>query len=239
MQPDRSQNPTVSRSGALSYDAGLRTHFQRVYNTMALGLAVTGVVAFGVANIEPLFNLIFKTPLMFVAIFAPMAFVFFGFSPKAMARKSAAQLTSLFYLFSGVFGVSMATIFVAYAGADVAKVFFITAAMFAATSLVGYTTKRDLSGMGSLMMMGAIGILIAMVVNLFLQSPMMHFVISIMGVIIYTGLTAWDTQNIKESYSSAAGEDANGKMAVYGALSLYMNFIMLFQFMLSILGNRQ
>lgn len=239
MQPDHFQSQTVSRTGAVSYDAGLRGHFQRVYNTMAAGLGVTAVVAFGVANFAPLYNLIFGTPLAFVAMLAPLAFVFFGFTPRAIATKSVGQLTGLFYLFSAVFGLSLAVIFKAYAGADVARAFFITAAMFAGTSIYGYTTKKDLSGMGGLMVMGAIGLLIAMVVNMFMQSTMMQFVISVMGVIIYTGLTAWDTQNIKESYAEGAGAESNGKMAVMGALSLYMNFIMLFQFILSLLGNRE
>lgn len=239
MQPDRFETRSASGVGARVIDAGLRAHFQRVYNTMALGLGVTGVVAWMVANIQPLFNLIFGTPLMFVAMFAPLAFVFFGFSPRAVQNKSVAQLNAMFYAFSAVFGICLATIFVAYAATDVARVFFITAAMFAGTSIYGYTTKRDLSGMGGLLIMGVIGLLIAIVVNLFLQSSMMHFVISVLGVVIYTGLTAWDTQNIKESYHPGAGDEANGKMAIMGALSLYINFIMLFQFLLSLLGNRQ
>lgn len=222
----------------LEYDTGLRSQFQSVYNTIALGLVITGCVAYGVANIEPLYNAIFKTPLMYVAMFAPLAFAFFGFSHNAMVNKSANQLASLFYLFSTILGISMATLFVAYTGADVARVFFITASMFLATSIFGYVTKRDLSKMGSLLMMGAIGILIAMVVNLFLQSSMLQFAISGIGVIVYTGLTAWDTQQIKETYSESAGREANRKMAIFGALSLYMNFIMLFQFMMSLLSNR-
>jgi len=238
MQPDRFETQSVSRVGAAAIDAGLRAHFQRVYNTMALGLGVTGLVAYAVANVPALFNLIFGTPLMFVAMFAPLAFIWFGFSPKAMQRKSAAQLNGMFYLFSAVFGICLATIFVAYAKADIARVFFITAAMFAGTSIFGYTTKRDLSGLGGLMIMGVIGLLIAIVVNLFLQSSMMHFVISVLGVVIYTALTAWDTQNIKESYHPSAGDESNNKMAVMGALSLYINFIMLFQFLMSLLGNR-
>ncbi|MCM2344009.1 MAG: Bax inhibitor-1/YccA family protein, partial [Alphaproteobacteria bacterium] len=163
---------------------------------------------------------------------------FFGFSHNAMINKTASQLASLFYLFSAILGVSMATLFVAYAGAEIARVFFITASMFLATSIFGYVTKRNLSNFGSLMMMGAIGILIAMIVNLFLQSSMMQFVISAIGVIVYTGLTAWDTQQIKETYSESAGSEANRKMAIFGALSLYMNFIMLLQFMMSLLSNR-
>lgn len=223
---------------ALEYDAGLRSQFQHVYNTMALGLVATGSVAYGVANLEPIYNAIFKTPLMYVAMFAPLAFAFFGFNHNSMVKKTSGQLVSLFYVFSAILGVSMATLFVAYAGAEIARVFFITASMFLATSIYGYLTKRDLSNLGSLMMMGAIGLLVAIVVNLFLQSSMLQFAISAIGVIVYTGLTAWDTQQIKETYSESAGKEANKKMAIFGALSLYMNFIMLFQFMMSLLSNR-
>ena len=236
MQPDRFNSQTAT---AVTYDAGLRAHFQRVYNTMALGLGVTGLVAFAVSSTPALFNAIFGGPQAYIVMLAPLAFAFFGFNPSVMQRKSVGYMTGMFYLFSAVFGLSMAAIFKVYTGADVARVFFITAAMFAGTSIFGYTTKRDLSGMGSLMIMGAIGLLIAMLVNLFLKSDMMQFVISVIGVIVYTGLTAWDTQNIKESYSEYAGADANNKMAVFGALNLYMNFIMLFQFLLQLLGNRE
>lgn len=234
MQPDRSQ--TVTR--ASTYDVGLRTHFQSVYNTMAIGLVVTGVIAFLVSSSEALMSLIFGTPLAFIFMLAPLGFIFLGFTPKAVAKKSAMQLRTLFYCFSAVFGVSMATIFISYTGTNIARVFFITAGMFAATSIYGYTTKRDLTGMAGLLIMGAFGILIAMLVNLFLQSTMLQFVISGVGVLVYTGLVAWDTQNIKESYSASHGAELILKMAVMGALSLYINFIMLFQFLLSLLGNR-
>lgn len=238
MQQDpMTPQPTVTR--ATTYDAGLRTHFQNVYNTMAIGLAVTGGVALAVSQSTALMNLIFGTPLAFVFMLAPMAFVFFGFSPKAVRTKTATQLSVMFYAFSAVFGVSMATIFLAYAKADIARVFFITAAMFAATSIYGYSTKRDLSGMAGLMVMGAIGLLIAMVVNIFLQSSTLQFVISAIGVVVYTGLVAWDTQNIKETYHASMGREDSRKMATMGALSLYINFIMLFQFMLSLMGGRR
>ena len=237
MQPDRMNTQTISRTGA-QVDAGLRAHFQRVYNTMAIGLGVTAAVAWMVANIAPLTQLVFGTPLVWVAMFAPLAFVFFGFSPRAIQNKSVTQLSGLFYAFSAVFGISLASIFMMYSGESIARVFFITAGMFAATSIYGYTTKRDLSGMASLMVMGAIGLLIAIIVNMFLQSSMLQFIISGVGVIVYTGLIAWDNQNIKESYSASHGEEANNKMAVMGALSLYINFIMLFQFLMQFLGNR-
>jgi FtsH-binding integral membrane protein len=236
MQPDRFSPQTVSR--AVTYDAGLRAHFQRVYNTMAAGLGVTGLVAYAVANIPALSQAILGSPLYWIAALAPLAFVFFGFSPRAVRTKSATQLSGLFYLFSAVFGLSMASIFVVYTGTSVARVFFITAGMFAGTSLLAYTTKRDLSSMGSLLFMGVIGLLIAMLVNMVLHSTTLQFVISAVGVLVYTGLIAWDTQNIKETYNGGVDAESNNKMAVMGALSLYINFIMLFQFLMQFMGNR-
>lgn len=162
----------------------------------------------------------------------------FGFTPGRMHRLPAGQLQTLFFVYAGLMGLSMASIFLAYTAESIARVFFITAGMFAATSLYGYTTKRDLSRMGSFMIMGVIGLLIASVVNIFLKSSMLYFVTSAIGVIVFTGLTAWDTQRLKETYaygSSMVG--ANAKLAVEGALNLYLNFVMLFQYMLSFMGN--
>ncbi len=221
-------------------DAGLQSFMRSVYNTMGLGLVVTGLTAFGVANIPALAELIFKTPLFYVAAFAPLAFILFGFTPARIARLSAEKVKMLFIAFSALMGVSMASIFLVYSAESIARVFFITAATFAATSLYGYTTKRDLASMGSFMFMGMIGIFIAMLVNIFLQSAMMHFVVSVIGVIVFTGLTAWDTQRLKETYAYGhAMTEANAKLAVTGALNLYLSFINLFQFMLSLLGNRE
>jgi len=238
MQPERNIN-TQAATRETTYDVGLRTYFQKIYNTMAIGLLFTGLIAYVVSHSEPLLQLFFGNGLIrMIVMFAPLGFVFFGFTPGRVQRMSVAKLTGLFYAFSGVFGISMATIFLVYSGESIARVFFITASMFAATSIYGYTTKKDLSGMGSLLFMGVIGLFIAMVVNMFLQSAMVHFVVSAIGVIVYTGLVVWDTQNLKLSYSSANGHESNGKMAVMGALSLYINFIMLFQFLLSFMGNR-
>lgn len=236
MQPEHMTSRPVS--AAASYDAGLRAHFQRVYNTMAIGLGVTGLVAWVVANTPVLAQTFLTPPLVWIAAFAPLVFCFIGFTPNAIRTRSVGYLNAMFYAFSAVFGISLATIFLIYSGSSIARVFFITAGMFAATSIFGYTTKKDLSGMGGLMIMGAIGLLIAMIVNIFLKSEMMHFVISAIGVIVYTGLTAWDTQRIKETYNIAHGDEANSKMAIMGALSMYLNFIMLFQFLLQFLGNR-
>lgn len=227
-----------TRSTTTTYDEGLRAHFRGVYNIMSLGLVITGLIAFAISNSPAAINLLFGTPLKWVVMFAPLAFIFFGFTQRAMMTKSSGQLKTLFFLFSALFGASLSTVFIVYSGADIARAFFIAAATFAATSVYGYVTKKDLSGMGGLLIMGVIGILIAMVVNIFLQSSALDFAISVIGVLVYTGLVAYDTQNIKETYSAAHGQEANSKMAVMGALGLYINFIMLFQFILNLIGNR-
>lgn len=238
MEPNRLYTSS-SAARPTTYDAGLRSFFQSVYNTMAIGLVFTGLIAYIVANTAPLMQFFYGNPIMhMIVIFAPLAFVFFGFTPRRIHSMNPSQVAGLFYVFSGVFGISLAYIFKVYTGESIARVFFITAGMFAATSIYGYTTKKDLSKLGSLMIMGAIGLLIAMLVNLFLKSAMMSFVISGIGVIVYTGLVAWDTQNLKEMYNSSSPGAAVKKMAVMGAFSLYMNFIMLFQFLLQFLGNR-
>lgn len=231
-------NPYATSSRTLdqaSFDAGLRSHMLRVYNYMCLALAITGGVAFLGAQSQTLIALIFGTPLKWVVMLAPLAFVMFGFRPD---RMSASALRTSLMVFSALMGLSMMSIFLVFTGASIARVFFITAAMFAGTSLYGYTTKADLSKMGSFMIMGLIGIIIASLVNIFLASSAVHFAISVLGVVIFTGLTAWDTQNIKENYASHWGDEANSRLAVMGALSLYLNFINLFQFMLSLLGQR-
>jgi len=229
---------TKTRTTAKAYDQGLSDHFRSVYNVMCLGLLLTGLIAYGISSSEAAINLLFGTPLKWVVMFAPLAFIFFGFTPKAVRTKSAGQLKTLFFLFSALFGASLSTVFLVYSGADITRAFFIAAATFAGTSVFGYVTKKDLSGMGGLLIMGVIGILIAAVVNIFLQSSALDFAISVIGVLVYTGLVAYDTQNIKETYNASHGDDANSKMAVMGALSLYINFIMLFQFILNLMGGR-
>ena len=220
-------------------DLGLQAHMRQVFNTMGLGLVVTGLTAFAVANTPALFNLIFGTPLAWVAMLAPLAFLWFGFTPSRMQRMPAQKVKTTFYLFSALMGLSMAVLFQVFTGASITRVFFITAATFSAMSLYGYTTKRDLTGMGSFLFMGLIGIFIAAMVNLFLQSAMVQFVVSVIGVVVFTGLTAWDVQRLKEGYALAHGDEANSKMATMGALSLYLNFINLFQMLLHLLGDRR
>jgi uncharacterized protein len=227
-------------------DAGLRAYMLRVYNYMLLGLGLTGLTAFATAN-TALGNLFFSyneaanaygpNLLGWVAIFAPVGLVFYlSFRVHKMSF-AAAQMT--FWIYAGLMGISIASILLNFTGASVARVFFITAATFGAMSLYGYTTKRDLSGFGSFLFMGLIGIIIASVVNMFLVSTMLHWIISIVGVLVFTGLTAYDTQRIKQTYDVSAGHEAVGKMAIMGALSLYLDFINLFIMLLRIMGDRR
>lgn len=219
-------------------DSGLQAHMRGVYNTMGIGLVVTGLVAYATANFPPLFNAIFGTPLQWVVVFAPLAFLWLGFTPSRIQRMSTSSLRMAFFGFAALMGLSLSTIFVVFTEESIARVFFVTAGAFAATSLYGYTTKRDLAGMGSFMFMGLIGIFFASIVNIFMGSEMVQFVVSVLGVVIFTGLAAWETQQLKESY--VYGNDAaNGKMAVVGALGLYLSFINLFQSLMHLMGSRE
>lgn len=236
---ERSGNPVTAGQTAVAFDEGLRSHFRKVYNTMSLGLVLTGLVAMVCASVPAIAVLFTKPMFAIVFAFLPLVLGMVMFNGSALMTKSAADLNTRFYIFSAAFGFCLTPLVMIYAGADLARAFFITAATFAATSAWSYTTKSDLSKFGSFLFMGVIGLLIAIVVNMFLQSTMMDFIISCAGVLIYTGLVAWDTQNIKETYAASHGDEANNKMAVLGALGLYMNFIMLFQFILRLVGNRE
>jgi uncharacterized protein len=221
-------------------DAGLQAHMRRVYNTMMVGLGITGATAYAVASIPALTQLIFGTALVYVVMLAPLAFLWFGFTPQRMLRMTAGEATRMFAIFSGIMGLSMGAIFLAFTHESIARVFFITAGTFAATSLYGYTTKRDLTKMGSFMFMGFMGIFIASLINLFFQSAAVHFAVSVIGVVVFTGLAAWDTQFIKESYRHNASDDtANARLATIGALRMYLNFINLFQSLLYLFGDRR
>ncbi|GJD49107.1 Inner membrane protein YbhL [Methylobacterium crusticola] len=228
---------TPAAPAGAAFDEGLRQHMLRVYNTMGLGLALTGLVALGVASTPALARPLFGTPLKYVVMLAPLAFVMV--LSLRMERLSAATAHALFWAFCAVMGLSLASIFMVFTGTSIARTFFITAAMFGATSLYGYTTKRDLSRMGSFLAMGLIGLVIASVVNLFLGSSALQFAISLIGVVVFTGLTAYDTQSIKEQYAESWGQEASSKLAVFGALSLYLNFINLFQLLLNLTGDRE
>ena len=228
---------TQTRADAPAIDQGLRAYMLKVYNYMASGLALTGIVAMMTASSESMLQAIYGTPLQWVVFLAPLAFVMimsFGIN-----RLSAPVLQVLFWSFAGVMGLSLASIFVVYTGTSIARVFFITAGTFAAMSLWGYTTKKDLSGFGSFLIMGLIGMFIAMIVNMFLQSSAMHFIISGVGVLIFTGLTAYDTQRIKLMYAETDGSATMSKKAIMGALTLYLDFINLFIMLMQFLGDRR
>ena len=231
------QNRAAARPGALAeVDAGLRQYMLRVYNYMGAGLALTGLAAYFAAE-SGIYASLARTPLIWVVIFAPLGLVFLLSARIQTMSLGAAQAT--FWVFAGLMGLSLSYIFLAYTGVSIVSTFFITGSMFLGTSLYGYTTGRDLTGMGSFMFMGLIGIIVAMVVNMFLASPVLQFAISVIGVIVFTGLTAYDTQSIKETY--VAGDDGAlaGKKAIYGALRLYLDFLNLFLFMLQFLGQRR
>ena len=230
-------------------DQGLRSYMLKVYNYMTIGLVITGLVAFGAFNaavtqsggqitgLTQFGAVIFESPLRWVIMLAPLAFVLvlsFGINKLQPAM---AQL--LFWVFAAVMGLSLSSIFLVYTGQSIAQVFFISAATFGATSLYGYTTKRDLTSIGSFLIMGLFGLIIASIVNIFLQSSGLGFAISIIGVLIFVGLAAWDTQKVKESYSASYGNDVLVKNAVMGALSLYLDFINIFLFLLRIMGNNR
>jgi FtsH-binding integral membrane protein len=247
----------AGRTDAATVDAGLRTYMLRIYNYMSIGLAITGLAALGVymaavttdpsgaaakmgnAFLTPFGYAMFVSPLKWLFMLAPLAMVMvisFGIN---RLRPATAQM--LFWVFSALMGVSLSSIFLIYTHTSIVRVFFITAATFGALSLYGYTTKRDMSGMGSFLFMGMIGIMIALLVNAFLGSTMMQFIISVVGVLVFAGLTAYDTQRLKNDYIygfASQGGDVAERAAITGALSLYLNFINLFTFLLQLLGQR-
>jgi FtsH-binding integral membrane protein len=225
------------RVSAEQLDAGLRSHMLSVYNYMGLALALTGLTAFVTASTPALLQLIFGTPLKWVVMLAPLGFIFFLGAKVRTMSVSATQLT--FWAFAVTMGLSLASIFLVFTSTSIARVFFITAATFGAMSLYGYTTKRDLSKYGSFLFMGLIGIVIASLVNIFIGSTALQFAVSVIGVLVFTGLTAYDSQRIKEEYSELAGTDMMTKAAIMGALSLYLNFINLFMMLLQLFGNRE
>ncbi|MCG3268963.1 Bax inhibitor-1/YccA family protein [Yoonia sp. I 8.24] len=246
-----------TRSSAI--DEGLRAHMNKVYATMSIGMVITALAAWAIAGLavttDPtgaqvalregqylteLGRLIYTTPLQYVIMFAPLAFVF-GLSAM-INRMSSATAQLVFYAFAAVMGISLSSIFLVYTGASIVQIFLITAIAFASLSLYGYTTKKDLSGMGTFLMMGLVGLIVAMVVNIFLQSPAIMFAISGIGVLIFAGLTAYDTQKIKTDYiAHAAHGDSEwlAKAAIMGALNLYLDFINMFIFLLQLFGSRE
>lgn len=227
----------ASSASRVSYDAGLRAYMMRVYNHMMVALGISGAIAFLVSSSPALMNAIFGTPLAFVFMLAPLFFVFF-FSYKINSISSQKAKTYL-WIYSALMGISLSTIFIAYTGTSVARVFFISASTFGAMSLYGYTTKRDLTAIGSFLFMGLIGLIIASIVNIFLKSSALEFAISLIGVLVFIGLTAYDTQKIKQSYYHSSDSEMIAKMAIMGALNLYIDFINLFIMMLRLFGDRR
>ena len=217
-------------------DEGLRSYMLRVYNYMASGLVLTGIVAYITAGIPELFAAIHGTPLKWVIMLAPIGFVFLFAAKVHSMRASTAQ--ALFWVFAVLMGLSLSWIFMAFTGTSIARVFFITAGTFAAMSLYGYTTKRDLTKMGSFLIMGLIGIIIAACVNIFLASSALAFAISVIGVLVFVGLTAYDTQRVKETYLESDDGETMSKKAIFGALTLYLDFINLFIMLLQLFGVR-
>jgi FtsH-binding integral membrane protein len=248
----------AARADTAAVDAGLRSYMLRIYNYMTIGLAITGLAALGVymaavtpeatgaaarignSYLTPFGYAMFVSPLKWVFMLAPLVMVFaisFGIN---RLKPATAQL--LFWAFAALMGISLSSIFLVYTHTSITRVFFITAASFGALSLYGYTTKRDLTGMGSFLLMGLFGIIIASVVNIFVASSMLQFIVSVVGVLIFAGLTAWDTQRLKNDYIygyAAQGGDMAERAAITGALSLYLNFINLFTLLLQLLGQRE
>ena len=244
---------------AAEIDAGLRAHMNKVYGTMSVGMLITFAAAWAIsglsvtsdpagaaAQIGPdqyltsLGYALYASPLKWVVMFAPLIFVF-GFG-AAINRMSAATAQTVFYIFAAVMGISISSIFLVFTGYSIAQIFLITSIAFAALSLWGYTTKKDISGWGAFLIMGVIGLIVASIVNIFLASPALMFAISAIGVLIFAGLTAYDTQRIKSEYvAHAAHGDSEwlGKSAIMGALSLYLNFINMFMMLLQLFGQRE
>ncbi len=233
---------TIAEAGI---DQGLRAYMLHVYNLMALGLAITGLVAWGSSyfafgadgQLNAFGQAIYLSPLRWVVMFAPLALVFFLSFRVHKMSVPAAQTT--FWIYAGLVGLSLSSIFLVFTGESIVQTFFVTAAAFGGLSLVGYTTKRDLSAMGSFLIMGLFGIIIAMIVNFFLASSALAFAINVIGVLVFAGLTAYDTQKIKEMYYEGDTAEVGGRKAIMGALNLYLDFINMFMFLLQFLGNRE
>ena len=239
---------TRAESGAI--DQGLRSYMLKIYNYMATGILVTGFVALflfkysvvtneagSITGLTNLGNAIYNSPLMWVIAFAPLGIVLW--MSFGLAKMSASKAQTLFWVFAGLMGASLSSIFMVYVGASIARVFFITAATFATMSIYGYTTKTDLTKLGSFLMMGLIGIIIASIVNIFLKSTQLEFIVSLLGVIIFVGLTAYDTQKIKDMYFDGGDSEVMAKKSIMGALTLYLDFINLFVMLLRFFGQRR
>jgi len=226
-----------AQSQSAAIDAGLREYMMKVYNYMTSGLAISGLVAWGFSKSPALMGAIYGTALQWVVMLAPLGFIFFLGARLQKMSLSTAQMT--FWAFAAVMGISMSYIFIVFTGVSIVRVFLITCSTFAAMSIYGYTTKRDLTKLGSFLIMGLIGIILASIVNIFMQSSAMQFIISCVGVLVFVGLTAYDTQKIKSTYYAVAGTNFAGKAAIMGALTLYLDFINLFVMLMQLFGQRR
>ena len=236
--PRATAAPVASRAGVAeaAFDAGLRSYMLSIYNYMASAVLLTGIVAMVFAS-SGMAEQVLATPLRWLIMLAPLAFVMvisFGIN-----KLSTFAAQALFWAFAVAMGLSMSSIFLIYTGTSIATTFFASAAAFASLSLWGYTTKKDLSGFGTFLIMGVVGLIIASLINIFLQSSMMNLIISALGVLLFAGLTAYDTQKIKSMYYQIAGSDFAGKAVVMGALTLYLDFVNMFTFLLQFLGDRR
>ena len=249
MEFNKQSTSVRSSASEAIIDQGLRAYMLKVYNYMASGVLLTGLIALAffkmavvsegnqIIGLTNFGNTIYASGLKWVIMLAPLAVVFY--MSFGIAKMSAAKAQTTFWIFAALMGASLSSIFLIYTGASITRVFFITAGTFGAMSIYGYTTKKDLTKMGSFLMMGLFGIIIASIVNIFMQSTMMYFVISILGVLIFVGLTAYDTQKIKNMYAASDTGEIMGKKAVMGALTLYLDFINLFIMLLRLFGQRR
>ena len=258
-----SEQSTIRTAGirtAAQIDQGLRAHMNKVYGSMSIGMLITAAAAWAIAGLavtaDPtnatvavregqyltgLGEAIYMSPLRWVLMFAPLAFIFFGWG-AILRRANAATAQVAFFAFAALIGISMSSIFLIYTSFSIVQTFLVTSIAFAGLSLYGYTTKKDLSGMGTFLMMGVIGLIFAMIINIFLQSPAMMFAISAIGVLIFAGLTAFDTQRLKTDYiahASHGDQEWLDKAAIDGSLSLYINFLNMFQFLLMFMGSQE
>tara|TARA_Y100000590_G_scaffold23996_1_gene27351 strand:+ start:1267 stop:2013 length:747 start_codon:yes stop_codon:yes gene_type:complete len=247
---DFNQKTFSKATEQVAIDEGLRAYMLRVYNYMATGLLVTGIIAyvFGKASVissesgqlvglTPLGSMLFNSPLKWIIMLAPLGFVFYLSSRLHRMSLSKAQIT--FWIYAAVMGLSLSWIFIVFTQVSIVRVFFVSSATFGAMSLYGYTTKKDLTKLGGFLFMGLIGIIIASVVNIFVESGAMQFAISVIGVLVFVGLTAYDTQSIKNMYYAADNDSISGKKALMGALRLYLDFINLFILLLQLFGQRR
>lgn len=233
MQPDR-YGSTLSKTSSREIDAGLRGYLNSIYARMAMGVLITAMVAYGMSLSEQMMKTIFSTPLKYVVMFAPLGIVMFGFNP---VRMSSNALRLSFITLSVLYGISFSAIFWVFNMPDIFRAFFVSAGAFAGLSIFGYTTRKNLDGMGSFMVMGVIGALILGVINMFVQSSMLMNILSVVTLIAFAGMTAWETQRMKEMYHPSIGPEASSRMAWMSALSLYISFIAMFQSILQLMGG--